>query len=160
MATVGIQGGIAIAGLILGGVSAEKSRKEASKARKAQKNANKANANRADLENARSRRQQIVAARRQRAAAVAQGESQGISGGSQVAGVTGSIQSQAASNLSFLSQLQGIDQNRFNNLEEANKSLGAAATFQSIGGLGFKAAAASGQIADLFGSQNPKTTDT
>jgi hypothetical protein len=148
---------VAVVGLVVGAVSAEKSRKATSKARKAQERAQKAQSNRADLENARSRRQQIVQARRQRAAAVAQGENQGISGGSQVAGVAGSVQSQAASNVSFLNQLQGIDQNRFNNLADANKALGQAATFQSIGGLGFKAAGSAGQIGDLFGSSNSKT---
>lgn len=148
---------IAVVGLVIGAVSAEKSRKAQSQARSAQKKANKAQANRADLENARSRRQQIVQARRQRAAAIAQGENQGISGGSQVAGAAGSVQSQAASNVSFLNQLQGLDQNRFNNLEDANKHLGKAATFQAIGGLGFKVAGSAGQIGDLFGSSNSKT---
>lgn len=158
MATVGIQGGIAIAGLILGGVSAEKTRKQQSKAAKAQENAQKASGKIADLENARSRRQQLVASRRQRAATIAQGENQGISGGSQVAGAAGSVQTQAASNISHLNTLAGLDQNRFNNLADANKALGKAATFQAIGGLGFKAAENSGSIADLFGSANPKTT--
>jgi len=149
---------IGIIGLVISGVSAEKSRKSQSQARSAQKKATKAQANIADLQNARSRRQQLVAARRQRAAAVAQGESQGISGGSQVAGVVSSIQTQAATNVSFLNQLQGLDQNRFNNLEDANKALGKAATFQAIGQLGQQVTSSSGAIANLGGSSNKKDT--
>lgn len=149
---------VAVVGLVVSLVSGERSRKAASQARKAQKRAAEAQGNRADLENARTRRQQLVASRRKRAAAIAQADNQGISGGSQISGVQGSIQSQAASNVSFLNQLQGLDQNRFNNLEEANKHLGEAATFQAIGNLGAKITATSGAIANLGGSSDKKDT--
>ena len=143
---------VAVVGLVVGAVGAEKSRKATSKARKSQERAQQAQSNIADLENARSRRQQLVQARRQRAAAVAQAENQGIGGGSQIAGVTGSIQQQAATNVSFLNQLQGFDQNRFANLEDANKRLGQAATFQAIGQAGLQVAGSAESIANLFGS--------
>lgn len=149
---------IAVVGLVVGAVSAVKQRSASKKARKSQEAAQRAQGNIADLENARSRRQQLVAQRRQRAAAIAQGENQGISGGSQVAGVTSSIQTQAATNVSFLNQLQGLDQNRFNNLADANKSLGKAATFQAIGQAGQAVASNAGAFANLGGSSNPKGT--
>lgn len=147
---------VAVVGLVVGAVGAERSRKAQSKVRKSQERAQKAQGNIADLENARSRRQQLVQARRQRAAAIAQGENQGIGGGSQVAGVVSSVATQAATNVSFLNQLQGFDQARFANLEQANKQLGRAATFQAIGQAGQAAAGASQNIANLFGSSNPK----
>lgn len=149
---------IAVIGLVVGAVGASKQRSATKKARKSQERAQRAQSNVADLENARSRRQQLVQARRQRAAAVAQGENQGIGGGSQVAGVVSSIATQAATNVSFLNQLQGFDQNRFSNLEDANKSLGKAATFQAIGQAGQAVAGASQNIANLFGSSNSKGT--
>ena len=143
---------IAVVGLVIGAASAVSSRRQAKRARKSQEKALKATANIADLENARARRKQIVEARRRRAQVIQQGESAGISGGSQVAGAAGSIQSQAASNVSFLNQLQGFDQNRLANLSDANTALGKAATFQAVGQAGLQVAGSSQNIANLFGS--------
>ena len=143
---------IAVVGLIIGAASAVSSRRQAKRAQKSQEKAQKAQANIADLENARARRKQIVEARRRRAQVIQQGENQGIAGGSQVAGAAGSIQSQAASNVSFLNQLQGFDQNRLSNLSDANTALGKAATFQAVGKAGLQIAGSSQNIANLFGS--------
>lgn len=105
---------------------------ESRKAKKAQKKASKIQSKKAALENARQRRAQVAQARRQRAAAVAQAEASGISGGSQISGVASSIQTQAASNVSFLNQLEGFDQARFGALSDASDAQGRAATFQAI----------------------------
>ena len=140
---------IAAVGLVVAVGGGIMQHKEASKARKSNEKAQKAQGNIADLQNAKSRRQQLVQSRRARAQAISQGENAGIGGGSQVAGVTGSIETQAATNVSFLNQLQGLDANRFNNLNDANKHLGKAATFQSISNLGFQAAGNSQSIANV-----------
>ena len=118
---------IAIGGLVL----SERSQR---KARRKQRKAQKIEGKRADLENARSRRQQVAQARRLRAQTVAQGEAAGISGGSQVAGAEASLQTQAASNVSFLNQLAGFDQARFSALESAGRNAAKAATFQAVTG--------------------------
>ena len=141
---------VAVAGLAIGAASSVASSRQQSKARKAQKKAQKVQGRKADLENARTRRQQIVQSRRARATAISEAENQGIGGGSQISGVTSSIQSQAAGNVSFLNQLQGFDNARFSTLEDANKALGKASTFQAIGGLGFQAAGNADTIASAL----------
>ena len=103
------------------------------KAAKKQKQAEQARGKGAQLENARARRQQVAQARRLRAQAVAQAEAAGISGGSQIAGVTSSIGSQAGSNISFLRQLEGFDVARSRALGSAAEEQGRAATFQAVG---------------------------
>lgn len=103
------------------------------KAQRGQQKASEIQGKRAEFENARARRQQVAQARRARAATIAQGEAAGISGGSQVAGAAGSIQTQAASNISFLNQLQGLDEARFGALQAGAASAGRAATFQAVG---------------------------
>lgn len=106
--------------------------KEQRDARKDQKKAEKARANRASTENAKARRDQVAASRRARAAAISQGENSGISGGSQVEGATGSLQSQTASNVSFLSNLENLDRARFKFQSNAADHLGRANTFQGV----------------------------
>ena len=115
---------IALGGLVL----AESSQR---KARKQQKKASRLQGKQAELQNARSRRQQVAQARRLRAQTVAQGEAAGVSGGSQVAGAVGSLQTQAASNVSFLNQLEGFDQARSSALESAGRNAARAQTFQA-----------------------------
>ena len=73
----------------------------------AQRRAQKARQNVQRRKNFRRKQQELRRARAARAQAVAQGVSSGaaISGTSAVGGTTGSIQSQAASNISFLDEL-------------------------------------------------------
>ena len=97
--------------------------------------ANEAQQRSASLKNARARRQQVAAARRARAATVAQGEAGGISGSSAVAGATGSVQSQASSNIGFLNQLETLDRQRLSAQNAASRNLTRASTFQAVGGL-------------------------
>jgi len=105
------------------------------KAAKSQRRAQKVQVRRADIENARQRRQQVVTARRQRASAIAQAEASGISGGSQIAGAAGSVQTQSASNISFLNQLESLDRTRFSALSDANTFQGRAGLAGSIAGV-------------------------
>ena len=100
---------VAVIGLIIGAAGTAKSIREGRESERAQKKASKTRANEAAQRNARARRQQVAQARRARAATIAQGEAAGISGGSQVAGAVGSIQSQEASNISFSNQLESFD---------------------------------------------------
>lgn len=102
------------------------------KARKAGKKAEQIQGKRAALENARARRQQVAQARRLRAQTIAQGQAAGISGGSQVAGATGALETQLATNTSFLQQLEGFDIARSRELGKARSATGRAATFQAI----------------------------
>lgn len=141
---------IGIIGLLVAGGAAIASRRSQKKARKFQEKGQLAQRNIADLQNARSRRQQLVQARRARAQIIAQGENAGIGGGSQVSGAVGSVQTQAAENVSFLNQLQGFDANRFQNLEKANSALGKASTFQAISGVGFQVAGNAQSIANVI----------
>ena len=124
---------MAVGTAIVTGFAAFKADRAQSKAEDQQEEANKASARAASLKNARSRRAQVATARRLRAQTVAQGESQGISGSSVVAGAAGSVQTQAASNISFLQQLEGLDSQRLDAQNAANRSLGRASTFQAIG---------------------------
>lgn len=104
------------------------------KARKEQRKAEKIQAKSAALQNARARRKEIQRGRRARAAIIAQGGAQGLgAGGSQVAGATGSVQSQTASNVSFLNQLESLDQARFGRLSKARDFESNAQTFQAVG---------------------------
>ena len=48
-------------------------------------------------------------------------------------GAAGSVQTQAASNVGFLNQLQGLDQARFSNLQAAAREEGRAASLQGLG---------------------------
>ena len=121
MATAAIAG----VGLVLGEVTRRKGVK-------AQKKAAKIQGKKADLQNARSRRQQVAQARIQRARTIAQGESQGLSGGSQVAGATSSLGTQAATNVSFLNQLQGFDQARFKQLDRAGSAFALSQSIQAV----------------------------
>lgn len=87
------------------------------------------------LQNAKARRQQVAQSRRLRAAAIAQGEAQGVSGGSQVAGAVGSVQTQTATNISFLNQLEGFDRARFGALSSAQSFEASAGIARSIAGV-------------------------
>ena len=102
------------------------------KAAKQERKAAKIQGKRAAAENARSRRKAVVESRRARAQAIASGESSGLAGGSQVAGVTGSISSQVAESVSFQNQQAGREQARFGALQDAADFKGKAATFQAI----------------------------
>ena len=124
---------IAVVGLVVGAFSANEERKASDKGRRDQRRAERINAKKADAENAKKRRQQVAASRRARAEAVSQAESSGISGGSQVSGVTSSIGTQAAGNISFLNQLEGFDRARFSALSSANKNFSDAANARSNG---------------------------
>lgn len=97
---------IGIAGLVLGQVSA-------GKAQEAQEESTDIRRAEANFRNARSRRRQVAEQRRLRATAVAQAESSGISGGSQIGGVESSIGTQGAVNASFATSLQGLDEAQF-----------------------------------------------
>lgn len=108
---------------------------EQRKARKSQRKAEKIQSKQAAAQNAKARRQQILQGRRARASAVAQGEAQGISGGSAVQGTVGAVQTQTASNVSFLGQLASFDRARFGALSGARTAQGRAATFQTFSNL-------------------------
>ena len=116
---------------VVGALAAGASVVESRKSRKAQEKAQKIQSKRAALENARKRRQAVAQARKARAAVVAQAEGAGIAGGSQVAGASGAVQTQGATNVSFLNQLEGFDRARFANLQDASIHAGKAATFQA-----------------------------
>lgn len=113
---------------LIGGVSSQR------KSRREQRKASKSQQRRADLSNARSRRATIARARALRASTIAQGEAQGISGGSQVQGAAGSVISQGAGAVSFANQIEDLDQNRFRALDRANTFSSRANTFRAIGG--------------------------
>lgn len=107
---------MAEAAAVIGLVGLVLSVKQAEEAEEAQEEVAEIQARTAERQNARQRRQQVAQARIARAATIAQGEAQGISGGSQVSGAAGSVQTQAAANISFSQQLEGLDRARFNAL--------------------------------------------
>ena len=134
---------VAVVSLAVGAFSSNEERKSSDKGRRDQRRAERINSKKAAAENAKSRRQQVAASRRARAEAVSQAEGSGISGGSQVAGVTASIGTQGATNVSFLNSLQGFDRARFGALSQARSFQGKAqssaanaATAQQALGLG------------------------
>ena len=127
---------MAVTGAIVTGIATAASIRQQRKAAKAQEAATEKQAKIAEAQNARQRRKQVIEARRQRAVALAQGEAQGIGGGSQVSGAVGSIGSQAASNVSFLQGLESLDQARFDDLQRANRASSRAATFGAIANQG------------------------
>lgn len=108
-----------------GAVSAREASQEN---RKAQRIAQR----RADLATARQRRQQIREARIARAQVEAQGAGRGIQGSSGIVGAGASVQSQLASNLSFLDQTQELS----GQISDANIRAGRlgsrAATFKAV----------------------------
>lgn len=128
MSTIGVSGFIS---LIAAGAGVA----EGQKGRRATERATKSRQRTAEVQQAQQRRQQIIQARRARAAALSQAESAGVSGGSQVQGVVGSIQSQVAENLSFLNTLSDLDQQRFNAIGDVGKSQARQTTFQALGNL-------------------------
>lgn len=130
MAVVGAV--IGIAGLALqqsASKSAERAQEESTNIRQSE----------ANFRNARSRRRQVAEQRRLRATAVAQAESSGISGGSQIGGVESSIGAQGAANVSFSNSLQGLDQAAFS----------ASASFQSATARGNRAGAIGSTFSNL-----------
>ncbi len=122
---------------VAGAVGIFSANRNARKARSAQKRATRIQGKRADLENARQRRQQVAQARRLRAQATAEGVGSGLGTGgtSTVAGVQSSIGTQAATNVAFLDQLQGLDKQRFAALDKAADAGTRASTFQALGRL-------------------------
>jgi hypothetical protein len=125
--------GVSAVFAVIGAVGARKQKKDA---RKQQKRAEKISGRRADIQNAKANRRRLSEARRLRAQTIAAGEGAGLTGSSGVAGATGSVQTQTATNISFQNQLSGLDEARFDALGKANDALGKAATFQAVGNLG------------------------
>lgn len=104
---------MAIAGAIIGIAGLVLQQSAASEAGAAQEESTNIRRSEANFRNARTRRRQVAEQRRLRATAVAQAESAGISGGSQIGGVESSIGTQGAANVSFANSLQGLDEAQF-----------------------------------------------
>lgn len=95
--------GVAVAVTVVGtAASIYSSQQQAS----AQKKQIEAQRRMADIENARQRREAVRQARIARASVISQGEAQGVSGSTGIAGGVAGIQQQMGYNLSFLDQMQ------------------------------------------------------
>ena len=95
--------GVAAAVTVVGtAASIYSSQKQAS----AQKKQIEAQRRMADIENARQRREAVRQARIARASVISQGEAQGVSGSTGIAGGVAGVQQQMGYNLSFLDQMQ------------------------------------------------------
>ncbi len=141
---------MAIASAVIGVVGLVASERRSKKAAKKQEQAVEIQGKRAALENASARRKQVAEARRLRATTVAQGEAAGISGGSQVSGAVSAVGTQAATNISFLRQLEGFDVARGRALSVAAREQGRAATFAAISG--FATSGAGREVTSQIGS--------
>lgn len=98
--------GVAVAVAVVGtAASIYSSQQQAS----AQKKQIEAQRRMADIENARQRREAIRQARIARASVISQGEAQGVSGSTGIAGSVAGIQQQMGYNLSFLDQMQAAN---------------------------------------------------
>lgn len=95
--------GVAVAVTVVGtAASIYSSQQQAS----AQKKQIEAQRRMADIENARQRREAVRQARIARASVISQGEAQGVSGSTGIAGGVAGVQQQMGYNLSFLDQMQ------------------------------------------------------
>jgi len=95
--------GVAVAVTVVGtAASIYSSQKQAS----AQKKQIEAQRRMADIENARQRREAVRQARIARASVISQGEAQGVSSSTGIAGGVAGVQQQMGYNLSFLDQMQ------------------------------------------------------
>ena len=134
-------GPIAAGVLLLGSVNEQR------QGNKAARRANRAQERAAAIQNARSRRRSRAEATRVQATNVAQGAAQGVSGSSTLAGITASVQTQLASNISFQQQLQALDTQRFSALESSLRHQSRASTFTALSNF---AGSESGQRAESF----------
>lgn len=123
-------GELITAGVAVAGTAAEISNQ--SKSRNASRKANRAQAKIANIEQARSRRATIAQARKLRAQTIAQGEAQGVSGGSATQGAAASITSQGASAVNLSDQLQTLEQERFHQTRRSGSFQGRAATARGV----------------------------
>jgi len=142
-----------VAAAVITAVSAIESQRQQRKARKEDEEAREIQGKRDELANARQRRRALVESRRARASAVSEGVSAGVSGSSAVAGAAGSVQTQGATNVSFLNQIESLNVARLGHLNKAASATGKAATATAVGSLpgqlGFKA--------DVTSFFNPET---
>jgi len=95
--------GVAVAVTVIGTVASIYSSQQQASAQKKQIEAQR---RMADIENARQRREAVRQARIARASVISQGEAQGVSGSTGIAGGVAGIQQQMGYNLSFLDQMQ------------------------------------------------------
>lgn len=133
-------GTLALISTGVGIVSAVGQAKEARKARKSTEQANRLQNKQARLKQRRDTRKAIAKARIQRAQTIAGGFSAGISGSSIVAGATGGIQSDLASNVGFSNVQGGLQESRIGALGAAASAQGQANIFGIGAGIADKAA--------------------
>lgn len=117
----------------------------------------------ADLQAARQRREAARQAQERRAQIVASAEQAGVSGSSGVSGATGSVQTQAASNLSFLDQTSRLSSQAAELFGDARTISNtpifadtswatAGSVFNAVGTFAAGRSGMTGSITDLFGS--------
>ena len=125
---------------------------QSKKARRQQRRAADLAQKGARLEASRGAAEQVRQSQIARASALQQGENQGASGSTAVAGAVGSIQSQTGGNIGFANQIFGLQQSRNSLLLAASDSQGRAAGFAQL------ASIAGGQIGSFgsSGGANPK----
>lgn len=104
----------------------------------------------ADIENARQRREAVRQARIARASVVAQGETQGVSGSTGVAGGVAGIQGQEAYNLSFLNQMQNLNQQAAVFSQQAADAGAMSQMFGQVASTAYKDFGGREQIAKVF----------
>ena len=144
---------IAIVGIGLTVKGQRAQRKASKKAQAAGEQSRRAQQRQQQLEQSRERRKQIREARILRARAISAGVAQGVSPASSVIpGTTGSIQTQLAGNLAFLSQSSANIGDINVALGEQTKALSAAATAGAVSSLGLTIFTSSSQIANIFKS--------
>jgi len=97
-----------IEAIALAAISTVASQRQARKATKAQERAQRIDQKRQDYTTARERRKQIRAARVSQAQVQSQSQAMGTATTSRTAGISGGIQSELGSNLSFLDTQQGF----------------------------------------------------
>lgn len=146
---------VALGAAVLGtGASIKQQREMASD----QKRARRTQQRLQQVRQARQRRQQIREAQQARSEALAQAVATGMVSGtgktSAASHATGAIQSQLASNLSFLDQTQGLMQQQSIFQQRAADHAGRAETFSALSGLAMQAAGSG-----LFDKKTPETPE-
>lgn len=113
-----------------------------SKARKHQKEVNRLEQERRAVANVVARRQAASAIRRQQASVAAMAVASGGEGGSAAANALSNVTSQGEARIAEQSQLQDLDQDRFNQQRKSNSRMNQAAGFDAAAGLAMKAGTA------------------